>query len=77
MLTYIQVYTLVKIILFVKYFEENILSSFMIYVNLFCLRAEREGVGTSCILVTVEYDKDKDNRDIIYFMYFSFSSYRM
>ena len=47
----------------------------MISVNSFCLRAERESVGTSYTLVIAEYDIDKDYCDIIYLMYLYFSSY--
>ena len=71
---YIQLYTIVKILMFVKYFKEYILSSFMIPINSFCPRAERESVGTSHTLVIVEYDVDKDYCDIIYLMYFYFPS---
>ena len=46
-LLYIPVYTLVNILLFVKYFTEFIPCSFMISLNSFCPRAERESVGTS------------------------------
>ena len=72
---YIQVYTLVNICLFIKYFEEFILSSFMISVNSFCPRAERESVGTAYTVVIIEYDIYKDYCDIIYLMHFYLFSY--